>query len=438
MSHPLVVPSRPWKCAATAALAALLALAGCSRNDGGPGSANVLGPRGSAAVQSVREASPLTQTSETPPAGIATVEFGGQTLHLWPYTGNSFDGTPVDPINLVFVGKADPRAIRAALLALDGNRTSFGYPDEYPFNATWSDANGDVQTTYSDGEGWVGNVVQLQLGRYEFGRVHLRLFRTGSAFGEGGVWTLGGAHFEILIPGTANHQPLSWEIARQIVVVDLMRTGLLDATNPVGETGAMSATPTYRDIPPFIYNELPQALRDLIHGPPVPVSDPVGIENDGKATILNMATAAPITPGTWNDAFTLTFDQVVPKPICNSTGSEYVHLAGPVSANTMVTVDASGLLSGTASLSGRLTVTPIDIATMTPSGEPYYANINDTGSGIESADAASVQFMVKRIGTGDGGAQIVMSKLRVGTYGMDGYQASEKCLGPEETGRPKP
>jgi len=187
-------PSRPKPLLSIACTLGVMALlAGCSQDPVRP-SASSLAGSGDRSVSGAREI-----TAPGPPADIATVEFGGQTLHLWPYTGGSFDGTPSDPINLVFVGKADPRAIRAALLALDGDRTAFGYPNDYPFNATWSDANGDVQTSYADGEGWVGNVIQLQLGRYEFGRVHLRLFRTGSAFGDGGVWTLGGAHFEILI-----------------------------------------------------------------------------------------------------------------------------------------------------------------------------------------------------------------------------------------------
>jgi len=428
-------PSRPKPLLSIACtLGVMSLLAGCSQDPVRP-SASSLAGSGDRSVSGAREI-----TAPGPPADIATVEFGGQTLHLWPYTGASFDGTPSDPINLVFVGKADPRAIRAALLALDGDRTAFGYPNDYPFNATWSDANGDVQTSYADGEGWVGNVIQLQLGRYEFGRVHLRLFRTGSAFGDGGVWTLGGAHFEILIPGTADHWPLSWEVARQIVVVDLMRTGLLDPTNPVGETGVISATPTFRDIPAPLYNALPEALRNLIGGPPVPVTDPVGILSSGKATILNLASAAPITPGTWNDAFTLNYDFVTAKPFCNEGGMEYVHLAGPISLGTAVSVDGNGLLSYSKTISGRLQVTPVDPTVMPPApiGTPYYVNVGEESIGQIASDAASVQSMAKRIGTGDGGAQLQMKKLRVGTYGTDSYRAEEKCLGPEETGRPAP
>src|SRR5262245_60839580 len=114
-----------------------------------------------------------------PPAGLVDVSLGEERLTIWPYTGTSFDGTPSDPVNLVFAGEADPIQIRAALLALDGNRP--GLPPVYPFDAVWSDAVGDAQTTYAGDEGWVGSVIQLQLGNYGPVRFHLRLFRSGTA-----------------------------------------------------------------------------------------------------------------------------------------------------------------------------------------------------------------------------------------------------------------
>jgi hypothetical protein len=155
------------------------------------------------------------------------ITYGSETLNVWPYTGNTLDGTPVDPLHLVFVGNADPVRIRAALLALDGDRTAFGFPDAYPFNMTWGEAMGDVHTTYAE-DAWGANVIQLQLGGYENVRAHLRIFGTGVPYGDDGVWTLGAAHFEVLIPGTADHQVLSWTIPRDLVVADLARSGRRD------------------------------------------------------------------------------------------------------------------------------------------------------------------------------------------------------------------
>jgi len=62
---------------------------------------------------------------------------------------------------LLFVGEADPVAIRDALLALDGDRSAAGFPPVPPFDARWSDAIGDAQTNWSGVEGWGGSVIQL-------------------------------------------------------------------------------------------------------------------------------------------------------------------------------------------------------------------------------------------------------------------------------------
>src|SRR5881396_1088112 len=37
------------------------------------------------------------QDGRTPPSGLTTASFGTSSLVLWPYTGESLDGTPSDP-----------------------------------------------------------------------------------------------------------------------------------------------------------------------------------------------------------------------------------------------------------------------------------------------------------------------------------------------------
>ena len=54
------------------------------------------------------------------PSGVLTVTLGGESLSMWPFTGSDFSGAPQDPINLIFLGKADPREIRASLMSLSG------------------------------------------------------------------------------------------------------------------------------------------------------------------------------------------------------------------------------------------------------------------------------------------------------------------------------
>src|SRR5690606_11332242 len=110
-------------------------------------------------------------------------------------------------------------------------------------------------------------------------RFHLRLYRQGDV-------TLGAVHFELLIPGTTEHQVLSWELAEQLVTVDLARSGLLGA--PPSQTGAINAAPTFRTIPAPIYNGVPVSLRAAIGGPLANVPDPVGISTNGSATVLTL------------------------------------------------------------------------------------------------------------------------------------------------------
>lgn len=411
------------------ALAVLLALAGCSRDAVSPKVSGALGKRDGADAA----ASVVDMSATTPPAGLATIGFGGENLSLWPYTGVGFDGVPRNPVNLVFVGKADPVQIRAALLALPEDHSGSPIPDFYPFNSRWSDAVGSVGTGYADGEGWVGDVIELQLGRYEYGRVHLRLYRTGKAFGSNGVWTLGTAEYEILIPNTADHEVLSWEWGKRAVIRDMLRTGLLDATAPMLETQVMSGQPTFRNIREPIYAGLPMELKYFIYGANPPAGGSPGIPTNGRAMILNVATAATVTPGTTTDAFTLTYNQVSEKPFCSTGPLDYVLLQGPVSISQTTTVDASGALQFSAALSGRLAVTPIDITANPPmpSGETFYANVSEIRSGATSGGDAWVTEQLKRVGNAGSGAQMYMTRLRVGTSGEDQYRLETRCLGPE-------
>ena len=113
-----------------------------------------------------------TLQSVNPPADLVTVEHGGQSWTFWPYTSEGLSDIPSDPVNLVFVGDASPVAIRSALMALDGDRSSMGLPPVPPFNARWTDAQGNAQGTYATEGGWTGSVIQLALGDYQPIRIH--------------------------------------------------------------------------------------------------------------------------------------------------------------------------------------------------------------------------------------------------------------------------
>jgi hypothetical protein len=108
------------------------------------------------------------QDGSITPSELVTVDCFGRPLALWPYTGAKLDGVPMDPVNLIFTGNADPVQIRAALLGLDGDRSALELPDAYPFNQVWKDCmGGGVQSTYADEGRWLGSVIQLTLGDYQ-------------------------------------------------------------------------------------------------------------------------------------------------------------------------------------------------------------------------------------------------------------------------------
>lgn len=373
------------------------------------------------------------QTGSEPPSGLVEISFSGDELTIWPYTGSDFSGDPIDPINLVFVGNATPGQIRAALLSLDGDRSAFGLPPVPPFNSVWSDGLGGVQTTFAEeGEGWIGSVIQLQLGSYGPLRYHLRLFRTGEVFGDGGEWTLGGAHFEVLIPGTADHQVLSWERAEEIVMVDFIRSGLLDATIPHTTTGSINDSPSFRTIPAAIYNGLPEPIKAYIGGPPGTVTDPVPILTNGEATILNVAGTEPIAAGNFAQSLSLTYNQFIPRPFCIEGPFDWVRVEGPVSLQKNVLVDSHGRYSYQSRIDGQLVVTPVDITQFppVPIGPSFNAVISDDQHGAIDDDAGSVSASIRRIAPQDGGAEILITRLKVATHGLDTFSSQTHCLEP--------
>jgi hypothetical protein len=407
-------------------LALLVLFAGCSDENPTAPSPNT------GDLPSEEDAPLLTETSNpAPPVELVTVDFAGEELTFWPYVGSSLGGAPSDPVNLILVGQADPIRIRAALLALNGDRTAFGYPDVPPFNATWSDAIGDVQATYAEGDGWTGSVIQLQLGTYDPIRWHLRLFRTGKGIG-GGEWTIASAHFEVLIPGTADHQVLSWEVAEQIVIADLMRTGLLDPALPMMPTGLINQQPSFREIPAVIYNGIPDELKVYIGGPLGQVTDPVGIPTDGKAMILNVGTPAPVTPGNVTQTLTITYQQVVPRssvmPLCGYGPMDYVLLTGPVQFEKSVMVGPRGHLSFSETYEGTLEVTPWDVVTNQPAGAPYPAVVRGLHSGFDHGGNFSVTAFDSRKGRSADGLEQHTTRLKVSVPGNDCYQVWTHCL----------
>lgn len=370
-------------------------------------------------LSSLAPDSPSMATSATPPAALVTIAAGTGSLTLWPYTGADFSGDPQDPINLVFTGRADPRAIRSALFSLSGDRTGAGFPNVPPFNCTWGDAIGDLQTAYSDAGGWAGSAIQLACGDFGPVRFHLRLFAAGGV-------TLGAAHFELLIPGTTDHQVLSWELAEQLVTADMARSGLL--AGAPSSTGPINAAPGFRQIPAVIYNLLPADLKSVIGGPSGSVSAPVDIGTDGMAMKLDLGGSAPSAGGT-DQHFVVDFDQVIPRPFCATGPTDYLLVRGPVDLSKTVRVNGDGALTSEFRASGRLQLLPVDPTTGSPSGEPYEAEVrelqvtrHDDSGGQVTGEAMQMELPQD---TPDRGRKIV--RIKVGPGGVTGVERDIAC-----------
>lgn len=370
---------------------------------------------------------PQGTPSPAAPSGVVNLPFEAASLAFWPYTGNGFDGNPVDPINLVFVGDLEPVHIRAALLALDGNRP--GLPPVFPFDGVWREAIGDVQTGYSGAAGWTGSVIQLQLGAYDPIRFHLRLFRAGT-LPDGRVVTLGAAHFELLIPKTTEHQVLSWELAEQIVVYDMARTGLLAA--PPLSTPPISAAPSYREIPEFIYNQLPPDLIALIGGPVPPVGGAVPLSSQGTATLLALGGEVDLPVSRLHQDLALDFNQVVPKPFCADGPFDWVLVTGTVHFSRDGGTGGDGRYDYQARYDGQLLVLPVDITQDPPRpvGEPFSARVQGEQNGFTWADQFRVQARDARLAPQTGGMEFLEVMLRVASAGGNTHRIQDKCLEP--------
>jgi hypothetical protein len=264
--------------------------------------------------------------------------------------------------------------------------------------------------------GWTGGAIQLQCGEYGPIRFHLRLFDLGSV-------TAANAHFEVVIPGTADHQVLSWELAEQLVTYDLARSGLLAAAPVL--TGFVTPAPSHRVVPAVIYNGLPEELRTLIGGPSVPAGD-VGIANDGRATVLVLGGRAPEAPDPALLRFTLPYDQVIPKPFCN-VGGEAVRVRGAVTLEQAVQGGAEYRMRFAAE--GELDVQPIDPGTGAAAGSALRALVSESQSARVDDRGSEVHGAIRQrlLPRGHDGAGELRIELRIGSRGPARYDRAEAC-----------
>lgn len=302
------------------------------------------------------------------PDALVTLQLGSDSTTLWPWTGTDFSGRPSDPVNLIFLGDADPRLVRQALMSLDGERAALGFPPVPPFNCTWRDAIGAPQTSWAEAEGWTGSAIGLECGDYDPLRVHLRLFRQGGR-------TLGNAHVDLLIPGTTTHEVLSWEFAELFVKADLAHSGFLAA--PPEATPPITTAPSWRAIRWQVFNGVPAPLRGLFGLPLANQTSDVPIPNDGRATLLRLYQTFGEETSDMRRDFIQPFNQVVPRPFCSSGPADYVYVQGPLHFSFRVKTNGSGGYQARFSATGVLQVTPINPLTGQPTGPTVQAVVSE-------------------------------------------------------------
>ena len=368
----------------------------------------------------------LAETTATPPpAGeMKAVSAAGASFSVWPYLSSDFVGKS-DPVNLVFPN-SDPRALRQALMSLNGSRAGTPVAGLPGSGCRWTDAMGYEQTGYSDVEGWSGGVVQLACvdpGKPLGGpfRLHVRLFRAGPH-------TFGGAHYEVNIPGTAEHEVLSCDAGLDFVYVDVSRWSLLSQT-PVAITPLPGMIPAgyFRAVRRPVY----LGLVGLGAGPllaglglVLPSSGDAPIPTSGLA--MAFAATFPFEPVKSDTTTTFEVQYAVPlttKPFCNGP-ADYVKLEGPLQFSLRVQTNPSGLILRTYSVGGMLRVTPVDPVTRQPIGEGQDAAIAEAHRGQITDNYGEVSERVAQVLLGDP-QQSLQWTFAAGRH--DAYERTVSC-----------
>lgn len=201
----------------------------------------------------------------------------------------------------------------------------------------------------------------------------------------------------------------------------------MDPNAPFAQSGPINASSSFREIPAVIYNGLPEALKAFIGGPPGNVSDPVPILTNGSATLLNLAGASPLVPGTFTQNLAFNYGQVFPKPFCNPDGSQWVRVIGPVAFNKTVEITPDGRFVYDANYSGELSVTPWDIMTNQPLGEPYPAHVGGDQHGNLQPQRAFARAFDERIANSALGTESLQTWLHASSPGPRSYRVRERC-----------
>jgi len=341
------------------------------------------------------------------------------TRRIWPFVAKVPDRTqPSDPVNLVFTG-TDARGVRAALQGLDGDRSeSQPSPPGVAADAVWADAMGAVQLAYASDSGWCGGVIQLELGDYTGIRVHLRLFDVGDL-------TVGNAHIDISIPGTAEHAVVAWDAAADFVQAELKRAGVL--TGPPRISERITPGP-YRKIRSDLLPKLPADLADWLNIPSAGPDHP--LHSRGRALVLDVGDTPVRRPGVLTREIDVPVDFTLLKPFCRSADDEWVHLEGTLKLSQRV-IEGAGRFSTSFTAQGLLKVTPVNANDHNPEGIPYAARVSERYLGLiddSGPHASSVKEHSEFLADGEPGeTRAATERLLVEPGQKPEYWVRQRC-----------
>lgn len=196
---------------------------------------------------------------------------------------------------------------------------------------------------------------------------------------------------------------------------------------PPSLTNQINAAPYYRAVQAAVAASLaPQqiaALGLLVNG-----DGTASIPNDGRASVLSLASSPAITEGMVDSDFIIQFAQVIPKPFCAAGTTGYLFATGPVTVHMRSGI-VDGNFESTTTSDGTLTLLEFNPNTGQPVSAPYQGLVSESTSVTLTNGSGWVDFFSTRVETPDAGTTrgSRTEMLRAREHGLDEYKLDIIC-----------
>jgi hypothetical protein len=190
----------------------------------------------------------------------------------------------------------------------------------------------------------------------------------------------------------------------------------------------INPSPTFREIPYYIWEAMPPELQYLVGGIPGSLGN-FPIPCNVNATVFHMAGSVGGQPQVATQDFVINFDIIMPKPFCATSAYDYVQVEGPVHLRQKVVYTPSGNFISQFHANGHLNLTPINPITGNPIGDTYQAVINEHHKGIITNNVtlvSSFQMQVMIPPSGPFNGQLLVH-LNIGPGNSSDYSMEINC-----------